>query len=906
MEVAQGNQLGHPDQPIRHAGPRRPVLPGQPAVVVRPTASAPGDSEVSLSRRQHAPRQQKQRRRRRHRLEALVEGQSQVLEMIAQGLPLAQILEAIARWVEAQSQDGVLASLLLLDREGQHLQHGAAPSLPQTYNDAIHGLQIGPAVGSCGTAAFTKREVIVDDIAVDQRWDDFRELALAHGLRACWSTPLIGRNGRVLGTFALYYQQPRRPTSADRHLIHLVTRTAIFAIERKQAEDAAAHLAAIVTSVEDAIASKTLEGIVTSWNASAERMFGYTAEDMIGQPILLLFPPDRVDEEDMILARIRAGERIEHFETVRVTKDGRHLDVSLTISPMRDRAGTIIGASKIVRDITERKRLERRTREALDALLELAAAMVSEPVISDPAATPTGDAPAENAAGAVPGDHMTSDHPQDLVVVGSNSDFDSAQRAADDIVRRFAALCGRVLACEQIAIIASDPETGLLRTIALTGSAPAQEHQFRSRVAGLRLADRFGPEIAAQLLAGEAVLVDVNRLPKDDPARMLSRQRFLVAPMLAAGVLQGYIGVNFGDEVERYTAENRGLALAVAQLVGIVMERARLTREREEARTRGAGLAEAKRQMDEFLGMASHELRTPLTTVLANVQLARHTLRAQIRERERANAEEEAVKVGGSERAPRDHHGSYDAGRRSLHTEAAPALPAQGANTEAEPKMARIGRFLERSEQQIHRLNRLVGDLLDVSRIQAGKLELRREPCDLLAITRENVEAQRSAWPDRTITLDVDLPARDKALLVDADPDRISQVVTNFVTNALKYSPPDQPVTVRVRVVRANTSSQGSQSSRGDAVRLEVRDHGPGLSAEQQAHLFERFYRVPGVAQQSGSGVGLGLGLFICKTIIERHGGAIGVDSVPGDGSTFWCTLPMSASTTSSTSRTLS
>jgi PAS domain S-box-containing protein/excisionase family DNA binding protein len=128
--------------------------------------------------------------------------------------------------------------------------------------------------------------------------------------------------------------------------------------ELRHGAEADQRLAAIVTDSTDAIVSKTLEGIVTSWNASAERMFGYTAEEMIGQPILRLFPPERQSEEDHILARLRAGERVEHFETVRVTKDGRRRDVSLTISPVRDRAGTIIGASKIARDITRQKQLE--------------------------------------------------------------------------------------------------------------------------------------------------------------------------------------------------------------------------------------------------------------------------------------------------------------------------------------------------------------------------------------------------------------------------------------------------------------------------------------------------------------------------------------------------------------------
>src|SRR5256886_2744843 len=128
--------------------------------------------------------------------------------------------------------------------------------------------------------------------------------------------------------------------------------------ERKQAEAAAARLAAIVASSSDAIIGKTLQGIITSWNASAERMFGYTVEEIIGESIRRLIPDDRREEEDQILMRLRAGELIDHYETVRVTKDGRHRDVSLTISPIKDNAGKIIGVSKIIRDITERKRVE--------------------------------------------------------------------------------------------------------------------------------------------------------------------------------------------------------------------------------------------------------------------------------------------------------------------------------------------------------------------------------------------------------------------------------------------------------------------------------------------------------------------------------------------------------------------
>ena len=126
--------------------------------------------------------------------------------------------------------------------------------------------------------------------------------------------------------------------------------------ERKRLSLAQSYLAAIVESSDDAIIAKDLDGVITSCNPAAQRLFGYAATELIGQPVRMLIPPDRQYEEDEILARMRRGERIEHFETVRATKDGQPLDISLTVSPVRDESGAIIGVSKIARDITERKR----------------------------------------------------------------------------------------------------------------------------------------------------------------------------------------------------------------------------------------------------------------------------------------------------------------------------------------------------------------------------------------------------------------------------------------------------------------------------------------------------------------------------------------------------------------------
>src|SRR5204863_8222322 len=134
--------------------------------------------------------------------------------------------------------------------------------------------------------------------------------------------------------------------------------------EDRLRDEARARLAAIVQSSDDAIVSKSLEGIIRTWNAGAQRIFGYTAEEVIGKPINILIPPERQDEEPKILARLRKGERVDHFETVRMTKDGRLLEVSVTISPVRDASGQIIGASKIARDITRQKQAERELHEA--------------------------------------------------------------------------------------------------------------------------------------------------------------------------------------------------------------------------------------------------------------------------------------------------------------------------------------------------------------------------------------------------------------------------------------------------------------------------------------------------------------------------------------------------------------
>jgi len=173
----------------------------------------------------------------RKRAEALIAAQRQLLEIVAVGAPLSEVLDSVARTVESLLP-GALCSILLVDQESQTLRAGAAPSLPASYTQAIDGVAIGPDVGSCGTAVHRRACVIVRDIAEDPLWVGFKDLALAHGLRSCWSSPIVGDSGSVLGAFAIYRRAPHEPGEFERQLVGIVTHIAGIAIERQRSEEA--------------------------------------------------------------------------------------------------------------------------------------------------------------------------------------------------------------------------------------------------------------------------------------------------------------------------------------------------------------------------------------------------------------------------------------------------------------------------------------------------------------------------------------------------------------------------------------------------------------------------------------------------------------------------------------------
>ena len=266
------------------------------------------------------------------------------------------------------------ASILLFDAVGV-MRFAAWRGLSEGYRRAVEGHS------PWAPDETDPRPVCIDDVASADLSDHLKKTIIGEDILAAAFIPIV-QDGRLVGKFMAYHRVPHRFDGSEIDIALALARLLGFSLSRLAGEEArrvaerdARQLAAIVESSEDAIISKTLEGIIQTWNDGAERLFGYSKDEAVGQPITLLIPSDRQDEEPRILARIRAGERIHHFETVRRRKDGSLIDISLTISPIRDRLGRIIGASKIARNITQQKLAEARLKESERRLQELLAAI---------------------------------------------------------------------------------------------------------------------------------------------------------------------------------------------------------------------------------------------------------------------------------------------------------------------------------------------------------------------------------------------------------------------------------------------------------------------------------------------------------------------------------------------------
>src|SRR5688572_5481725 len=314
---------------------------------------------------------------------ALLSDQMRMLEMIASGAPVHATLDALLRAIEAQSGD-MLCSILLLDADGLHLRHAAAPRLPEEYLRRIDGTTIGEGAGSCGTAAFRGASVIVEDIAVDPLWQDYRDFALPYGLRACWSVPIFDAQRKVLGTFAVYFHEPRRPAEHHVRLVEIASHTAAIAIHKYREEEALRESETRFRGMADSapvmIWITRADGCCTYVNRQWQDFTGQTEIMALGFGWLETVHTDehrRIDDE---FRNAICGHESFRMEYRMLRRDGVYRWVINSAAPRISDAGEFLGYIGSVFDFTERKLAEeerQRSLERVRALHEINLAITS-------------------------------------------------------------------------------------------------------------------------------------------------------------------------------------------------------------------------------------------------------------------------------------------------------------------------------------------------------------------------------------------------------------------------------------------------------------------------------------------------------------------------------------------------
>jgi PAS domain S-box-containing protein len=669
--------------------------------------------------------------------------------------------------------------------------------------------------------------------------------------------------------------------------------------ERQEAEKASVRLAAIVDSSDDAIIGKDLNSIISSWNKGAEKIFGYTAAEMIGTSIMRLIPADRQDEENFILGKIRRGESVKHFETRRQTKDGRLIDVSVCVSPIKDATGNIIGASKVARDISERKQAESRIRYLNRVYAVLSA--INETIVREK-------------------------NPQTILaeacrIAVENGKFRMAWIGLAEKTDRYVKLTAHAGATPEILKI-------------LPGLLGDESHDC---VCCLTL--------HALQTGTHATCNDIEHDPQTVVWREDALQRGYRAmaslPLKVDGKVAGTFNI-YADESDFFDAEELRLMDELAMDIGFALEVSRrdTARRVSEARYRtlfdyapdGIVIADQKSYYldanpsicrmlgytrEEFIGLHASDIVAPaelphigsalsvlnekidyqrewqfrrkdgsvFSAEVIATQMPDGNLMAMIRDiTERKQAEEKVHRLNAElEQRVIQRTAQLETANKELesfsysvsHDLRAPLRAVNGfagivMNEFSAQFPAEAQKYLERIRIGGQRMGELIDDLLAFSRL--GRQAMQLQAVDSARLVQDVLDESASEREGRQIELRVgNLP------VFNGDPALLKQVWVNLVSNAIKYSRGREPAVIEI----------GCEQTNGESVFF-VRDNGTGFDMQYVHKLFGVFQRLHRADEFEGTGVGLA----IVQRIVHRHGGRIWAEAGLGSGATFYFTIP--------------
>ena len=619
--------------------------------------------------------------------------------------------------------------------------------------------------GPAGLAFRADQPYICNDFLRDPATRPWQEEARRRGINASAVFP-IRMQSRIRGIFTVYAGQREYFQPAEIELLEETAADISFGLDlfareeqRLHAEEAIRRYADIVEFAQDAIVGTALDGTITSWNPAAERMFGYSASEMIGSHVWVLIPPDLVRERTETLARVSGGERMVNFETIRVRKSGEHFPATITMSPIMSSAGICIGASKIVRDVTDSKKAEASVRETQAQIRAVVENLDDGILIFDTER------------------NLLQLNPAARRMIGLDATADTPQRVEDLF-----------------------------------------EHYDVSTPDGEKLTNDQRP--LWRITLGEH-LHDVEMRVRPIRSEVENIYSFSgTAVQDAPGKALAFVTIK--DVTEKRRAE-QALREANARLEFRVRER---TEELAMAKERAES---ADRLKSAFLATMSHELRTPLNSIIGFTGIVLQEL------------------VG-------------------------PLNPEQSKQLAVVQSSAR------------HLLS-LINDVLDISKIDAGEMEIHSQAFDLGAMVAKVAAIVEPMA--RKKGLNLRLESTDSAVTVISDRRRVEQGLLNLLNNAVKFTEHGE---VRLSVDIMDLHALSSALAPQACARFRVTDTGIGIASADLPNLFEPFRQIHDDSTRRYEGTGLGL--HICRRLAELLGGDIDVESRPGIGSTFTFIIP--------------